>query len=67
MQLLTVVIVDAGLLCVCSVLSHSLRPKGLKPTKLFCPCDFPGKNTAVGCHFLLLTQASYPCLLCLLC
>ena len=18
-----------------------------------CPCDFPGKNTVVGCHFLL--------------
>ena len=20
---------------------------------LLCPCDFPGKNTGVGCHFLL--------------
>ena len=22
-------------------------------TVLLCPCDFPGKNTGVGCHFLL--------------
>ena len=21
--------------------------------RLLCPCDFPGKNTGVGCHFLL--------------
>ena len=32
--------------------------------------DSPGKNTGVGCHFLLqgifLTQGSNPCLLCLL-
>ena len=32
--------------------------------------DSPGKNTEVGCHFLLqgifLTQGSNPCLLCLL-
>ena len=27
---------------------------GLRPsTRLFCPWDFPGKNTGVGCHFLL--------------
>ena len=23
------------------------------PAKLLCPWDFPGKNTGVGCHFLL--------------
>ena len=23
------------------------------PARLFCPWDFPGKNTGVGCHFLL--------------
>ena len=23
------------------------------PTRLLHPCDFPGKNTGVGCHFLL--------------
>ena len=39
-----------------------LQPQGLHPTKLLCPRDFPGKNTGVGCHFLLweifLTQGS---------
>ena len=39
----------------CSVMSDSLRPHGLQPTKparLLHPWDFPGKNTVVGCHFL---------------
>ena len=26
---------------------------GLLPARLACPWDFPGKNTGVGCHFLL--------------
>ena len=30
-----------------------LRPYGLQPTRFLCPWDFPGKNTGVGCHFLL--------------
>ena len=30
-----------------------LRPRGLQPSRLLCPWDFPGKNTGVGCHFLL--------------
>ena len=25
----------------------------LEPVRLLCPCNFPGKNTAVGSHFLL--------------
>ena len=25
----------------------------VEPTRLFCPGEFPGKNTGVGCHFLL--------------
>ena len=37
----------------CSVLSTSLRPYGLQPSRLLCPWSFPGKNTGVGCHFLL--------------
>ena len=37
----------------CSVVFNSVRPHGLKPTRLLCPWDFPGKNTGVGCHFLL--------------
>ena len=36
-----------------SVVSDSLRPHGLQPTKFLCPCDFPGKCTGVGCHCLL--------------
>ena len=30
-----------------------MRPHRQKPTWLFCPWDSPGKNTGVGCHFLL--------------
>ena len=51
-------------------MSDSLQPHGLKPTRLLCPWDSPGKNTGGGCHFLLqgifLTQGSNPCLLYLL-
>ena len=36
-----------------SVVSDSSRPHGLQPTRLLHPWDFPGKNTGVGCHFLL--------------
>ena len=38
---------------VASVVSDSVRPHGLQPTRLLCPWDSPGKNTGVGCHFLL--------------
>ena len=36
-----------------SVLSYSMRPHRWQPTGLPCPWDSPGKNTGVGCHFLL--------------
>ena len=36
----------------------TLPPHRLKPAKLLCPWDSPGKNTGVGCHFLL--QAIFP-------
>ena len=42
--------------CCClvtSVVSDSVQPYGLKPARLLCPWDSPGKNTGVGCHFLL--------------
>ena len=57
------------------LLSHSvvfdyLWPHGLHPARLHCPWDFPGKNTELGCHFLLQrispTQGSNLHLLCLL-
>ena len=38
---------------VASVMSDSVRPHGLQPTRLPRPWDSPGKNTGVGCHFLL--------------
>ena len=41
-----------------SVVPDSLWPHGLQPTKLLCPWDFPGKDTGVGCHFLL--QGIFP-------
>ena len=30
-----------------------MRPHALQPTRLLRPWDSPGKNTGVGCHFLL--------------
>ena len=38
----------------CSVMSNSLWPHGLQPTRLICPWDFSGKSTGVACHCLLL-------------
>ena len=47
---------------VASVMYDSLRLYGLQPSRLFCPWNSLGKNTRVGCHFLLqgifLTQGS---------
>ena len=34
-------------------MSDSVRPHRWQPTRLPCPWDYPGKNTGVGCHFLL--------------
>ena len=39
----------------CLTLSQSY---GLWPSRLLCPWDFPGRNAAVGCHFLL--QGIFP-------
>ena len=36
-----------------SVVSNSLWPHRLQPTRLLHPWDFPGKSTEVGCHGLL--------------
>ena len=38
---------------VTSVVSDSVRPHRRQPTRLPRPWDSPGKNTGVGCHFLL--------------
>ena len=34
-------------------MSDSVRPYRQQPTRLHHPWDSPGKNTGVGCHFLL--------------
>ena len=39
----------------CSVMPNS---SWLQPTRLLCPWDFPGKDTGVGCYFLL--QGIFP-------
>ena len=60
-----------GLIPACCVLSCSVIPVLFDPidytTRLLCPWHVPGKNTGVGCHFLLqgifLTQGSNPGLL----
>ena len=36
-----------------SVVPDVLQHNGLWPARLLCPCNFPGKNTGAGCHFLL--------------
>ena len=42
------------LLCeVASVMSDSVQPHGQQSTRLLHPQDSPGRNTGVGCHFLL--------------
>ena len=42
----------------CKVVSSSSRTHRPSPARLFCPQDFLGKNTGVGCHFLL--QGIFP-------
>ena len=46
-----------GSCCCCcqiaSVMSDSARPHRRQPTRLPRPWDSPGKNSGVGCHFLL--------------
>ena len=58
----------SAVLCSVAQLSRvQLCDSGLQPTRPLCPWNFPGKNTRVGCHFLLqgifLTQGLNPHLL----
>ena len=50
-------------------MSDSVRPHRRQPTRLLRPWDSPGKNTGVGCHFLLQcmkveseSEVAQPCL-----
>ena len=58
---------DLFLYLVAKSLQTLLWLHGLQSTRLLCPWYLPGKNTRVGCHFLLqgifLTQGSNPYLL----
>ena len=48
-------------LCVCMLIQLCLTlcdPKDCSPDRLLCPWNSPGKNTGVGCHFLL--QGIFP-------
>ena len=52
------IIYVSGFCCCCccwviSVVSDSVRPHRRQSTRLPRPWDSPGKNTGVGCHFLL--------------
>ena len=44
-------------------MSDSVRPHRRQPTRLPRPWDSPGKNTGVGCHFLLQLRALDYCYL----
>ena len=44
--------------CLKSVVSDSLQPRGLQPTRLLCPWNSLGKNIGMDCHFLL--QGIFP-------
>ena len=47
------------LVCVLVIEScPALRPHGLESSRILCPWDFSGRNTGVGCHFLL--QETFP-------
>ena len=41
----------------CLVVFYSLQPHRLQPTRPLHPWDSPGRNTRVGCHFLLQKKA----------
>ena len=51
----------------CIFVWDSLQPHGLQPARLLCPWNSLGKNTEMGCYFLLqgifLTQGLNSCLL----
>ena len=48
-----VLVLSTGQVFWVSVMSNFVTPHGLYPTRLLCPCNFPGKNIGGDCHFLL--------------
>ena len=56
---LWIIVLPIACVRACSVVSDSLRPHVLEPTRLcLCPWNFPGKNTGIGCYFPL--QGIFP-------
>ena len=49
-----------GICCSVAKSCPTLWPHVLQPPRLLCPWDFLGKNSGVGCHFLL--QGIFPTL-----
>ena len=45
--------IQLNMAVLCPIVSEALWPCGLRPVRLLCPWDAPGKNIGVGCHFLL--------------
>ena len=61
LEILNIEITSFSMIVATQLLSRVLpllRTHGLQPTRRLCPCDFPGKNARVVCHFLL----HFPCL-----
>ena len=54
-----VCVIVCVLCSVTSVMSDFLQLHGLPPPRLLDPWDSPGKNTGVGCHFLLIRLYMY--------
>ena len=50
--------IEKGCSSVTNLCLTLLRPHGLQSSRLLCPWNFLGKNTGVGCHFLL--QGIFP-------
>ena len=53
LEWVTISFSNACMHAVASVVSDSVQPHRWQPTRLPHPWDFLGKNTGVGCHFLL--------------
>ena len=49
----SLVLVAPLVMTIADVVSDSVRPRRRQPTRPRRPWDSPGKNTGVGCHFLL--------------
>ena len=52
-KILPITFLSKHRMCVLSCVQHFVTPWSLQPARLLCPQDFQGKNTGVGCHFLL--------------